>query len=238
MGTEKLEQYIKLNIENSKVIRMDVDTTSKKGAHEKIIKQFENKEYNVLIGTQMISKGLDFPFVSVVGVINADQTLNIPDFRSSERTFELLNQVAGRAGRSKIKGEVVIQGFNIDHYSIVTSSNHDYKTFYNLELGIRKKLGYSPYYNLCLIKLSYKDFDTLLKEGNKIVSYLKSKNLANTKILGPSVSSIPKINNIYYVSIVIKYKNTNELKKELIYIDNLYKTKKVNLECDLNPIRL
>ena len=129
MGTEKLEQYIKENIKNAKVVRMDVDTTSTKGSHEKIINQFENKEFNVLIGTQMISKGLDFPYVSVVGVINADQTLNIPDFRSSERTFELLNQVAGRAGRSNIKGEVVIQGFNIDHYSIVCASNHDYQTF-------------------------------------------------------------------------------------------------------------
>lgn len=238
MGTEKLEQYIKENIKNAKVVRMDVDTTSTKGSHEKIINQFENKEFNVLIGTQMISKGLDFPYVSVVGVINADQTLNIPDFRSSERTFELLNQVAGRAGRSNIKGEVVIQGFNIDHYSIVCASNHDYQTFYNLELNIRKKLGYSPYFNLCLIKLSGKNLDEILKEGEKIVSHLKSKNLFNTKILGPSVSNIPKINNIYNAQIVIKYKNTDTLRQELTFIINYYKNNKIKVECDLNPIRM
>jgi len=238
MGTEKLEQYITDNIENAKVIRMDVDTTSTKGAHAKIIKQFENKEFNVLIGTQMIAKGLDFKDVSVVGVINADQTLNIPDFRSSERTFQLLNQVAGRAGRSKIKGEVVIQGFNIDHYSIVCASNHNYDLFYKLELDIRKKLGYSPYYNLCLIKLSGKNLNDIFKEGEKIVSYLKSKNLGDTKVLGPSTSNIPKINNIYNAQIVIKYKNTDILKKELLYVNDLYKNNKIKVECDLNPIRM
>ena len=238
MGTEKLEQYITDNIENAKVIRMDVDTTSTKGSHAKIIKQFENKEFNVLIGTQMIAKGLDFKDVSVVGVINADQTLNIPDFRSSERTFQLLNQVAGRAGRSKIKGEVVIQGFNIDHYSIVCASNHNYELFYKLELDIRKKLGYSPYYNLCLIKLSGKNLNDIFKEGEKIVSYLKSKNLIDTKVLGPSTSNMPKINNIYNAQIVIKYKNTDILKKELLYVNDLYKNNKIKVECDLNPIRM
>lgn len=237
-GTEKLEQYINQNILNAKVVRMDIDTTSTKGSLEKIIEDFENKKYNVLIGTQMISKGLDFKDVSVVGVINADQTLNIPDFRSSERTFELLNQVAGRAGRSSIKGEVVIQGFNIDHYSIVCASLHDYKTFYKTELDIRKKLGYSPYYNLCLIKLSNKDLNLCLREGNKIVNYLKSKKLDGVKILGPSTASMPKINNIYNVQIVIKFKKTNLLKKELNYINDLYRKNKVKVECDLNPIRI
>ena len=238
MGTEKLEQYIINNIEGSKVIRMDVDTTSTKGAHAKIIKDFENKKYNVLIGTQMISKGLDFKDVSVVGVINADQTLNIPDFRSSERTFELLTQVAGRAGRSNILGEVIIQGFNIDHYSIVCASNHDYKTFYNIELDIRKKLKYSPYYNLCLIKINGKELNECLSIGNKIVNYLKSKKMIDTYILGPSVGSIPKINNIFNVQIMIKYKHTDILIKELNYINDLYRKNKIKVECDLNPIRM
>ena len=238
LGTEKLEQYIKSNIEGSKVIRMDVDTTSNKGSHEKIIKQFENNDYNILIGTQMISKGLDFEKVSVVGVINADQTLNVPDFRSSERTFQLLNQVSGRAGRSKIKGEVVIQGFNIDHYSIVCASNHDYKTFYNTELKIRKKLGYSPYYNLCLIKIKGNNLNDCFNEGNKIVTYLKNKKLKDVIILGPSTSNIPKINNIYNIQIVIKFKYTDILKKELIYINDLYRLSKIKVECDLNPIRM
>lgn len=238
MGTEKLEQYIIDNIPNSKVIRMDVDTTSTKGAHKKIIKDFEDNKYNVLIGTQMIAKGLDFPNVSVVGVINADQTLNIPDFRSSERTFELLTQVAGRAGRAKISGEVIIQGFNIDHYSIECASHHDYETFYNTELNIRKKLKYSPYYNLCLIKITGKELNECLTIGNKIVNYLKRKNMIDTIILGPSVSSIPKINNIYNTQIMIKFKHTEILKKELIYINEIYRKNKIKVECDINPIRV
>lgn len=238
LGTEKLEQYIIDNIPNSKVVRMDIDTTSTKGAHSKIIKDFENKKYNVLIGTQMIAKGLDFPNVSVVGVINADQTLNIPDFRSSERTFELLTQVAGRAGRANISGEVIIQGFNIDHYSIECASNHDYETFYNTELSIRKKLKYSPYYNLCLIKITGKDLNECLTVGNKIVNYLKSKNMIDTYILGPSVSSIPKINNIYNTQIMIKFKHTEILKKELIYINEIYRKNKIKVECDINPVRV
>jgi len=238
MGTEKLEQYIINNIPNSKVIRMDVDTTSTKGAHKKIIKDFEDNKYNVLIGTQMIAKGLDFPNVSVVGVINADQTLNIPDFRSSERTFELLTQVAGRAGRAKISGEVIIQGFNIDHYSIECASHHDYETFYNTELSIRKKLKYSPYYNLCLIKITGKELNECLTIGNKIVNYLKRKNMIDTIILGPSVSSIPKINNIYNTQIMIKFKHTEILKKELIYINEIYRKNKIKVECDINPIRV
>ena len=238
MGTEKLEQYIINNIPNSKVIRMDVDTTSTKGAHSKIIKDFENKKYNVLIGTQMIAKGLDFPSVTVVGVINSDQTLNIPDFRSSERTFELLTQVAGRAGRANIKGNVIIQGFNIDHYSIECASKHDYETFYNIELDIRKKLKYSPYYNLCLIKISGKELNECLNIGNKIANYLKNKNMIDTYILGPSVGNIPKINNIYNIQIMIKFKHTDVLKKELTYINDLYRKNKIKVECDINPVRV
>ena len=111
------------------VVRMDIDTTSKKGSHEKIIEDFEKQKYDILIGTQMIAKGLDFPKVTLVGVINADATLNIPDFRSSERTFQLLSQVSGRAGRADLKGEVIIQTYNQDHYSIIYSKYHDYHKF-------------------------------------------------------------------------------------------------------------
>lgn len=238
LGTEKLEQIINELIVGAKVIRMDNDTTNKKGAHEAIINAFSNNEYNILIGTQMIAKGLDFSDVSLVGVLNVDQTLNIPDFRSSERTFELLNQVAGRAGRSNIKGEVIMQGFNIDHYSVVYSSNHDYQSFYKKELEIRKQLKYSPYYNLCLIKIKSKNMNDCFREGNKIVDYLKSKKMKDTIILGPSVSNIPKINNIYNVQIVIKFKHTNILREHLIYINNIYRQSKTMVEIDLNPIRM
>ena len=146
LGTEKLEEEIINNFEGVKTIRMDVDTTSRKGSHARIINDFQNKKYNVLIGTQMVAKGLDFENVTLVGVINADASLNIPDYRSAERTFDLLSQVSGRAGRGKLDGEVILQGFNMDHYSILAASIHDYKAFYNKELQIRKKLDYPPYY--------------------------------------------------------------------------------------------
>ena len=139
LGTEKAEEIIKSSIKNAKIIRMDIDTTTKKGELEKIIKSFQNNEYNILLGTQMIAKGLDFEKVTLVGVINADISLNFPDFRSSETTFSLLNQVSGRSGRGERKGKVLIQTFNKDHYAIKHSKYNDYKSFYNEEIKIRKK---------------------------------------------------------------------------------------------------
>jgi len=236
IGTEKLEQYIKENFD-ARVIRMDIDTTSTKGAHEKIITAFKNKEYDILIGTQMISKGLDFPYVTLVGIINGDNSLNIPDFRSAEKTFQLLSQTSGRAGRSNLSGEVIIQGFNINHYSILYASNNDYESFYKEEMKIRKSLKYPPFYDLCLIKISGKDYENVVLESEKISKYLKS----NYKgvILGPSPCNMPKINNIYYIQIIIKYKKITEIKEYLKFIQNKYLSdKKIQVEIDNNPIRL
>lgn len=238
MGTEKLEQYLNEEFSNAKVLRMDIDTTTTKGSHEKIISEFQKEEYNILVGTQMIAKGLDFPKVTLVGVINGDASLNIPDFRSAERTFQLLNQVAGRAGRSDLKGEVIIQGFNMDHYSIISASKHDYIGFYDEELRIRKILKYSPYYNLCLIKIKDKNFELALEEANKIVAHFKSKNLKDTIVLGPSACIVPKINNIYQLQIILKYKDTKNIMKELSFINEHYRNNKISVEIDINPIRL
>lgn len=237
MGTEKLESILNEKY-NARIIRMDQDTTSNKGSHEKIINEFREHKYDILIGTQMIAKGLDFPNVTLVGVINGDASLNIPDFRSAERTYQLLNQVAGRSGRGNKPGEVIIQGFNIDHYSIVKACNNDYLGFYNEELNIRKTLKYSPYYNLCLIKIKSKNYNEVSTESNKIVNHLKSKKLNNTIILGPTPSIIPKINDIYNMQIIIKFKNTNDLMKELEFINNYYRVSKVVVEIDINPIRI
>ena len=237
MGTEKLESILNEKY-GARIIRMDQDTTSNKGSHENIINDFREHKYDILIGTQMISKGLDFPNVTLVGVINGDASLNIPDFRSAERTYQLLNQVAGRSGRGNKPGEVIIQGFNIDHYSIVKACNNDYIGFYNEELKIRKTLKYSPYYNLCLIKIKSKNYNEVNVESNKIVNHLKSKKLNNTIILGPTPSIMPKINDIYNMQIIIKFKNTNELMKELEFINNYYRVSKVVVEIDINPIRI
>lgn len=238
MGTEKLSEYISSKIEGTSVIRMDNDTTSKKGAHEAIISSFSRGEYNILIGTQMIAKGLDFPNVTLVGVVSADASLGIPDFRSGERTFELLCQVAGRAGRGSKIGEVVIQGFNIDHYSIVDASNHDYISFYNHEMAIRKALKYSPYYNVSVIILKGKDYDYVNNEANKIVTHLRQK-LKDVMVLGPSTSLIPKINNIYSIQIILKYKKSEKVLEQFKFIQDMYRKKtKVQIDIDCSPIHL
>lgn len=237
MGTEKLEQLINEEFVNAKVVRMDVDTTTTKKAHEKIIKDFENGDYNILIGTQMIAKGLDFPKVTLVGVINADASLAIPDFRSAERTYHLISQVAGRAGRSDLKGEVIIQGFNIDHYSLIRAKNHDYIGFYNDEMRIRKLLKYPPFYNLCLIKIQSLDSKKCEDESEKIYSYLKEN--IDDIILGPSAAVIPKVNNNYYYQIIIKYKDTKKIYEHLKFISERYiNNNKVKVTIDLNPNKI
>lgn len=237
MGTEKLEQEVINEFSNAKVVRMDVDTTRTKQAHQKIINDFENEKYNILIGTQMIAKGLNFPKVTLVGVLNGDASLNIPDFRSGERTFQLLNQVAGRAGRSDLLGEVIIQTFNTDHYSLIYAKKHDYLGFYNEEMKIRKILKYPPFYNLCVVKIQGADNIKCEEEANKIISYLKY-NLKDEIILGPSPAVIPKINNIYYYQIIIKYKDTKKIYNYLKFINDKYLNSKVNVGIDFNPNKI
>ena len=235
LGTEKLQEELE-SMFKTKVLRMDIDTTSRKGSHEKILKSFRDKEASILVGTQMIAKGLDFEDVTLVGVVNGDATLNIPDYRSAERTFDLLNQVAGRSGRGNKKGRVIIQGFNLDHYSIRFASQHDYISFYNEEMNIRKKLSYPPYIDLTLIKISSKNYEDAYNESLKIKHYLDKYNL---KTLGPSNSNMAKINNKYYIQVIIKYKSLKEIYNYLEYISNIYKSnKKVNVDIDINPKKI
>jgi len=238
LGTEKLEQEI-ISKFNARVVRMDADTTSKKGMHEKIIKEFGEGNYDILLGTQMIAKGLDFPKVTLVGVINADSSLSVPDFRSSERTFQLLSQVSGRAGRGEYPGEVIIQTYNDDHYSIRLAMKHDYLSFYKEEMKVRKVLNYSPYYFITLVKISCKDYEEGFKHANKIGDFLKKNLSSDTIVLGPTMASMFKINNIFNYQCIIKYKKDDKLIDVLITIDNIYKTNdKVNVEIDVDPIRL
>lgn len=238
LGTEKLEEKIKTEFLNAKVVRMDQDTTKGKGSHEKIIEDFKNEKYNILLGTQMISKGLDFPKVTLVGVINADTSLNIPNFKASENTFALLHQVAGRSGRSKYKGEVVIQTFNPDNYVIKCVKENSYDRFYLEEMNFRKKLKYPPYYYLVGIKVIGSNYDKTLENSKKAKDYL-SNNLKDAIVLGPTTASVFKFNNEYRMQIIIKYKYCDNLKIVLKELDNIFIfNKDARIEIDFNPINI
>ena len=239
MGTQKLEEELNKYFPSANIIRMDMDTTSKKGAHEQIIKDFGEHKYDILVGTQMIAKGLDFPLVTLVGVMNADMSLSIPDFRSAERTFQLLSQVSGRAGRGNLKGEVIIQTYNNKHYSIVLAKDHNYLAFYKEEMSIRKKLNYPPYYFITLVNISSKDYELGFEHANKIGDYLKNNLEDNTIVLGPTMANMFKINNIYHFQCIIKYRHDNKLKSILKVLDERYKAEnKVNVEINVEPTRL
>ena len=238
VGTQKIEEELGEIFPDARILRMDFDTTSRKGAHEKMIKSFKNHEYDILLGTQIVAKGLDFSNVTLVGVINADTSLNIPDFRSSENTFSLLSQVAGRSGRSEKSGEVIIQTFNPDHYAISYTKMHDYMGFYNKEMEIRKTLKYPPFYYLCYIKISGKDMEYISKEADKIKRALV-RNLLNTSILGPTPSTIFRVNNIYRYGIILKYKKEDNLKDVLNKILEHYKgNNKIRIDIDFNPSQI
>ena len=238
MGTEKLEEYIKEKYQ-TKVIRMDADTTANKGMHEKIIKAFRDGEYNILIGTQMISKGLDFPNCTLVGIINADTTLNIPDFRSSERTFQLISQAAGRSGRGEKSGKVIIQTYNSDNDTIKAVKNYDYEGFYQNEMSARKVLKYPPYYYLVSIKICSKDYKLASMNATKVRDYLKKRIDNASIILGPSTAASFRLKNVYRFGIIIKYRFDKTLKQVLKELDNIYATNKdVFLEIDLNHLQV
>ena len=235
VGTEKIEEELNKLFPESKILRMDFDTTSRKGMHEKMIKDFKNHEYDILLGTQIVSKGLDFDNVTLVGVINADTSLNIPDFRSSETTFSLLAQVAGRAGRSDKEGEVVIQTFNPEHYAIQYTKRHDYLGFYNKEMSIRRELKYPPYYYICYVKISGKDNKYIYEESLKITKLFHNK-LINMKILGPSPCTIFKLNNIYRYGIILKYKSDEGLREVLNKVIEHYKdNRNIKIDVNFNP---
>ncbi len=238
LGTERLEEKILELIPNARIVRMDQDTTRNKGTHEKIINDFKDYKYDILLGTQMISKGLDFPKVTLVGVINADTSLNIPDYRSGENTFTLLHQVAGRAGRSDLLGEVVIQTFNPDNHVFSYIKDNNYKGFYNYEMNFRHKLKYPPYYYLVSIRVIDKSYETTMDEAKKVKKYLET-NLTNTSIvLGPTTCSVFKYYNEYRMQIIIKYQYDDKLMPVLKDLDNIYINKNTKLEIDFNPLKI
>ena len=210
-GTQKAYDELAELFPEARILRMDVDTTRKKGSHQALLDQFGRGEADILLGTQMIAKGLDFPNVTLVGVLNADTALNLPDFRSSERTFQLLTQVAGRAGRAEKAGQVLIQSYNPQHYAIRFAKDQDYEGFYAYEMGIRRQLGYPPYYFTIGITLSHKKEEEVVKRAYEVMNILRSGLSDTSHILGPTPKPIARTHNLYHYQILIKYRLEDEL---------------------------
>ncbi|WP_438494146.1 primosomal protein N' [Paenibacillus sp. IHBB 3054] len=218
-GTQRVEEELGKLFPGIRVIRMDVDTTTEKGSHEKLLNQFRDKKADVLLGTQMVAKGLDFPDVTLVGVITADSALNLPDFRAAEKTFQLLTQVAGRAGRHQLPGEVVVQSYTPEHYSIIHASGHDYSSFVREELKHRKELHYPPYCRLILVTLSHEQLPLLLRLAENYALNLQGKarqlrwygsldklSTDALDLLGPVASPLPRLKGRYRFQCIIKWR--------------------------------
>ncbi|MDZ5711602.1 primosomal protein N' [Jeotgalibacillus haloalkalitolerans] len=221
-GTQKVEEELFKLMPHVKTIRMDVDTTSKKGSHEKLLDVFGRGEADILLGTQMIAKGLDFPNITLVGVLSADTMLHLPDFRASEKTFQLLTQVSGRAGRHEKPGEVIIQTYTPEHFSIELAKSQNYEWFYQKEMMMRKAAQYPPFYYLSLITLSHENVNKAAGVCNEIADILKSRLSDQSIILGPVASPIARIQDKYRYQCIIKYKREPELKNLLKKILDQY----------------
>lgn len=238
-GTQKVEEEITKIFPEAKVIRMDVDTTSRKGSHEKLLSEFQKGHADILLGTQMIAKGLDFPNITLVGVLSADTMLHLPDFRSSEKTFQLLTQVSGRAGRHELAGEVVIQTYTPEHYSIELAGMQNFDQFYQKEMMMRKIHNYPPFYYITLITISHEELIKVIQVTENITTYLTSRLSNKAIILGPVASPIPRLKNQYRYQCLIKYKNepklTDALKSIIDHYQSVSQTSGLHISIDKNP---
>jgi len=245
IGTQKVEEELLKNFQGCTVIRMDIDTTTYKNSHEDILKAFREKNIDIMVGTQMIAKGHDFPNVTLVGVLAADSLLNTGDYRASERTFQLIMQVSGRAGRGEIPGRVVIQTYNTEDFSITAACNYDYATFYKQEIIIREKLCYPPFTNIGTVIVSSTNDKIALdvaKWARKNIINLFEDCKDKPLILGPSRAPLSKIKSKYRWRIVIKCKNMDKLIYTLRETsDSFYAQRKKNnveLSIDINPLNM
>ncbi|EGO9006535.1 primosomal protein N' [Enterococcus faecalis] len=238
-GTQKVEEELQTLLPDSRILRMDVDTTRRKGSHEKILRTFGEGQADILLGTQMIAKGLDFPNVTLVGVLNADTALNLPDFRSSERTFQLLTQVSGRAGRAEKPGEVIIQSFNPEHYAIQLAKAQDYEDFYTKEMYIRHRGDYPPYYFTVQITASHPEENEAAKQMFQIATKLKQGLSPQAILLGPTPNAIMRVNNRYFYQVIIKYKQEPMLQpllKEILTDTQRATARGLKLSIDAEPM--
>jgi primosomal protein N' (replication factor Y) (superfamily II helicase) len=251
-GTQRVEEELSKLFPGIRVIRMDVDTTSEKGSHEKWLTMFKNRQADVLLGTQMVAKGLDFPDVTLVGVITADTMLNLPDFRSAERTFQLLTQVAGRAGRHQLPGEVFIQTYTPEHYSVISASRHNYHEFAHTELKVRKTLGYPPFCRLILITISHEQLAVAIRTGELLAKDIQASwtlmqaacdgsvdSHERLDVHGPVASPIPRIKDRYRFQCMVKYRGERDIQaligQAVAKFDERVRKDQLQISIDVNP---
>ena len=242
-GTQQIEEIVKRQFPQARVLRMDMDTTREKDGHEKILAAFANEEADILVGTQMIVKGHDFPNVTLVGILAADMSLYADDYRAGERTFQLLTQAAGRAGRGKKKGEAVIQTYSPEHYAIVTAAAQDYQAFYEEEIRYRELMGYPPVENLLAVLVNCED-EALLEKGCKYLKEyaLRVQGKDELEIIGPASPGIGKINDVYRKVLYLKterYDTLIRMKNRLEkYIEVNSGFQRMRIQFDFNPMQV
>lgn len=238
-GTQKIETELLNRLPDARIIRMDQDTTSRKGSHEQLLKRFEEGEADILLGTQMIAKGLDFPNVTLVGVLAADATLGMPDFRASERTFQLVTQVAGRAGRSKLPGEAFVQTYNPEHYVIETASDHDYETFFAKEMQLRQVGSHPPYWYVTLVTFAAENPLVAKAEAELFASDFLNAHVEQSRLTGPMPAPLSKLKNAYRYQVFIKTKLPEPLYAELARLQQArakaISKKEYQMSIDVNP---
>lgn len=242
-GTQRVEEEVKKYFNNVRILRMDVDTTRDKHSYERIYNTFKNGEADILIGTQMVSKGLDFKNVTLVGILAADMSINIPDYRAAERTFQIITQVAGRAGRGDKQGEVLIQTYTPQHYSLQYAVNYDYEGFYEKEFTVRAMMKYPPFGKLLLINGTSKKEELLKNFMHKITMMIKPlvENCLDIEILGPIPCMISKVKENYRWQIVIKGEFDSYFSKnikEILYDENKNVYNDIRISMDINPNNL
>ncbi len=238
-----MEQLLQILFPQARVLRLDSDSARKQDSYKTMYRRMKDRDVDILLGTQMISKGLDFPAVTLVGIISADISLNVPDFRSAERTFQLCTQVAGRSGRADKRGEVIIQTYNPTHYAIVHAGNQDYRAFAEEELEHRKRLNYPPFYRLARILFQCADGPLLEQE----MALLQEKSLlvaatfgaADIFLLGPAPAPFAKMNNLHRWHLIIKARTPSILKQSLELISELYTPPgAIHFHPDVDPLSL
>ena len=241
VGTERLEEEVNKLFPHARIDRMDSDTTSRKGAHEKILRALDRREIDILVGTQMITKGHDFPYVTLVGVISADQSLNIPDFRAAERTFQILTQVSGRGGRGASPGRVIVQTFNPGHYAIIRAKNHDCMGFYDDELALRNAVSYPPFTRIVNIQLSSLSRDKGVEGLNGLKQFIHDALTINrlkdkVEVIGPAESPIARIKGRYRWQLLLKGKDARVVHNMTRDILSKASITALDIKVDVDPL--